>query len=126
MLSLFFFLVKHASFVLDDLLHPTGTEQLPMVAPRRNLGGHDVANRLSHASAITNSDDLDQHELDYSSGFFYFSFFQIIFITSLLFPSVSLPLFSYSGQTMLLILLSFLNAFIKFICFRRVYFFATW
>ncbi|CAP39687.2 Protein CBR-SMA-1 [Caenorhabditis briggsae] len=53
----------------DDLLQTTGTEQLPMVAPRRNVGGHDVANRLSHASsAFTGVDDIEQHELDYSRG----------------------------------------------------------
>ncbi|CAI2353897.1 unnamed protein product [Caenorhabditis sp. 36 PRJEB53466] len=51
----------------DDLLQSTGNEQPPMVAPRRGLAGHEVQNRLSHASsAFGTHDDLDQHELDYS------------------------------------------------------------
>lgn len=49
----------------DDLFQ--SPDQPPMVAPRRNIGGHDVANRMSHASSVfTTSDDLEQHELDYS------------------------------------------------------------
>lgn len=55
-------------FFLDDLFQ--SPDQPPMVAPRRNIGGHDVANRMSHASSVfTTSDDLEQHELDYSSRF---------------------------------------------------------